>query len=256
MAGQTPMPSAINPAAANNVFQQASGALTGAIGGTQAEMGFRPMEVAAQQAAGGIGTYMNPYTQQVIDLTGQDIERQRQMAMNQLGAQASAAGAFGGSRQGVAESLTNAEFARQSANVAAQLRQQGFGTALGAAQTDVANQFAAQRANQAALADASRLRLGASSQLGGLGQTAFGMGQNIINMQQGFGQQQQAMNQRLIDAARNQFGGFAGAPQASIGLPLQAVGAANMGQRTQTQSYNPGLFDYLGLGAGIGGGFF
>ena len=55
------------------------------------------------------------------------------------------------------------------------------------------------------------------------------------------------MNQALIDAARNQFGGFAGAPQTSIGLPLQAVGAANMGQRTETQSYSPGLLQYLNM---------
>jgi hypothetical protein len=242
------------------------------------EFGYDPERVAAEQAVGGIQTYMNPYTQQVIDLAGQDIERQRQMAMNQLGAQASAARAFGGSRQGVAEALTSGEFARQAAQQAAGLRQQGFQTALGASQQDVANQLQAalanqiatsratefgqsttlqgEMANQAAAQQAANLRLQASGQLGNLGQIGFGMGRDIIGMQQGFGQQQQAMNQRLIDAARGQYGGFAGAPAASIGLPLQAVGAANMGQRTQSQSYNPGLFDYLGLGAGIGGGFF
>jgi hypothetical protein len=289
MAGPTPLPSAINPAAANNVFQQASGALTDAMGGARnimqfqgqqvgTQFGYDPQQVAAQQAAGGIQTYMNPYTQQVIDLAGQDIERQRQMAMNQLGAQATAARAFGGSRQGVAEALTSGEFARQAAQQAAGLRQQGFQTALGASQQDVANQLQAalanqiatsratefgqattldaERANQAAAQQAAALRLQASGQLGGLGQTGFGMGRDIIGMQQGFGQQQQATNQALINAARGQFGGFAGAPAASIGLPLQAVGAANMGQRTETQRYNPGLFDYLSLGAGVGGGFF
>ena len=284
MAGATPMPSAVNPAAGNNIFSQASGAVTDAMGGARNIMGFQgqqvgtqfgysPERVAAERAAAGIQTYMNPYTQEVIDRSMQDIGTAQQQAMNQLGAQATAARAFGGSRQGVAEALTNQNFINQLATTAAGLRQQGFQTALGASQQDVANQMQAalanqaatsratefgqgttlqaEMANQAAAQNAANLRLQAAGQLGGFGQQAFGMGQGIVGMQQDFGRQQQTMNQALIDAARGQFGGFAGAPQTSIGLPLQAVGAANMGQQTQTQRYNPGLFDYLSLAATI-----
>jgi hypothetical protein len=312
------MPSAINPAAANNVFKQASGALTDAMGGARNIMGFQgqqvdtqfgydpqqvgtqfgytPDAVAAQQAVGGIGTYMNPYTQQVIDTSMGDLERQRQMQMNQLGAQASAAGAFGGSRQGVAESLTNEAFARQGGQLAAGLRQQGFQTALGASQQDVANQMQAalanqsarsaaeqfgqatglqgqianqgafgraqefgqgmtldaQQANQQAAQQAANLRLQASGQLGGLGQTGFGMGQGIIGMQQQQGLLQQQNNQRLIDAARAQYGGFANAPQTALNTRMAAAGAGNMGQGSTTQTRNPGLFDYLQAGANAG----
>ena len=53
----------------------------------------------------------------------------------------------------------------------------------------------------------------------------------------------------LIDAAKGQYQGFTGAPQQALQLPMAAVGAANMGQQTQTQQYKPGLFDYLKLGA-------
>jgi hypothetical protein len=309
------MPSSVNSAAANNVFNQASGALTDAMGGARDIMGFQgqqvdtqfgydprmvneqfgydPQQVAAQQAVGGIQTYMNPYTQQVIDLAGQDIERQRQMTQNQLGAQAQAAGAFGGSRQGVAEAMTNSEFARQMAETTAGLRQQGFQTALGASQQDVANQMAAafanqdafgraqefgqatgltaqranqdafgraqefgqgltldaQRANQQAAQQAAQLRLQGSSQLGGFGQTGFNMGQGIIGMQQDFGRQQQMMNQGLLDASRAQYGGFTGAPQSALATRIGAAGAGNMGQRTETQTKNPGLFDYMQLAA-------
>lgn len=283
----TPMPSSVNSAAANNVFNQASGALTDAMGGARDIMGFQgqqvgtqfgydPQQVQAQQAVGGIQTYMNPYTQQVIDLAGQDIERQRLMAQNQLGSQAQAAGAFGGSRQGVAEAMTNSEFARQMAETTAGLRQQGFNTALGASQQDVANQMAAgfanqdafgrsqefgqgmtldaQRANQSAAQLAAQLRLQGSSQLGGLGQTGFGMGQGIIGMQQDFGRQQQMMNQGLLDASRAQYGGFTGAPQNALATRVGATGAGDMGQRTTTQTSNPGLLGYLSAGASIYGG--
>ena len=283
----TPMPSSVNAAAANNVFNQASGALTDAMGGARdimnfqgqqvgTQFGYDPQQVQAQQAVGGIETYMNPYTQQVIDLAGQDIERQRLMAQNQLGAQAQGAGAFGGSRQGIAEAMTNSEFARQMAMTSAGLRQQGFETALGASQQDVANQMAAafanqdafgrsqefgqgmtldaQRANQQAAQQAAQLRLQGSGQLGGLGQTGFDMGQGIINMQQDFGRQQQDMNQGLLDASRAQFRGFTGAPQNALATRIDATGAGNMGQQTTTQTRNPGLFDYLSAGASVVGG--
>ena len=189
--------------------------------------------------ASGVGpniqAFENPYTQQVVDRTQQDIERQRQMATNTLGAQASQAGAFGGSRQGVAESLTNEGFARQAADTFAQQRQQGFNTALGAAQQQ------------------QGLGLQASGQLADISNLGFGQAMDITRQQQQQGLAMQALNQQLIDAARQQYAGFAGAPQASLQLPIAAVSAGNMGQQTQTSQKQPGLFDYLSLAASIPG---
>lgn len=299
--GATPAPpfaaKGPTPAAAQNVYKQSAQAYEQALGGTKAAMGYTPQQVAAErvgaqfgyspqqiaerQAVGGIPTYMNPYTQQVIDTSMADLERQRQMQMNQLGAQATQARAFGGSRQGVAEALTNEAFARQGGQLAAGLRQQGFQTALGAAQQDVATaqqaalanqaaqaaerQFAqsttlqAQRANQdAALRSAlanqqaglsgAQLRLGAAGQMGNLSNLGFGFGQQITQQQMQQGAMQQALQQQLIDAGRAQYQGYVGAPQQSLGLPLQALGAAPVPQTT-TQSKQPGLFDYLTLAA-------
>ena len=337
---QTPQPqpftAAMTPASGGNIFQQSAQGLTGAMGGAQAAMGYQPQQVgtsfgynpqgvsstnvgtnfgynpqnvSAQQAAGGIGTYMNPYTQQVIDTTMADLDRQRQMQQNQLGAQASAARAFGGSRQGIAEAETNRAFAQQGGQLAAQLRQQGFNTALGASQQDVANQMQAALANQAAGGRATEfgqqlgfqgqtanqqaamqaalanqaaagraaefgqstglqaalanqqaglsganLRMAGAGQLGNLAQQGFNMGQSIQQQQFQQGQMQQALNQALIDAAKGQYGGFTGAPAASLQLPLAALGAGNMGQNTTTQTQKRGLFDYLTAGlTGLGG---
>lgn len=262
------------PAAQGNVFQQAAGAQAQAqqaLGGL-ANMQFAPMQAPGQIAVNQLATtdlsaYMNPYTQEVINRTAQDIGSAQQQAMNQLGAQAAAARAFGGSRQAVAESLTNQQFIDQLARTSADLRARGFETALQAGQFDIgqmqaARSLAAQQAMQANQANfggqfqTAGVRAGAAGQLAGLGQQMFGQGQDITRQQQEFGLRQQAINQALIDAARNQFGGFAGAPQTAISLPLAAVGGANMGQQTQSQRYSPGLFDYLSLGAGIGGGLF
>ena len=288
---QQPQPLGAGP----NVYNQSAGAYTGALQGTQAAMGYQPQQVGTQfgynpqqvnaqfgynpqkvnagQAVGGINTYINPYTQQVINTSMADLERQRQTQMNALGAQATAAGAFGGSRQGVAEALTNQGFAQQGGQLASQLRQQGFETALGASQQDVANRLQAQMANQQAggrameFGQQNRLqaqmanqqaglqgaqqRMGAAGQLGDLSSLGFGFGQKIGATQAQEGQRQQAMNQALIDAAKGQFGGFTGAPQDALNTYLAALGAGDMGQQTQTSTQKPGLLQYLSLGLGL-----
>lgn len=182
------------------------------------------------QAMGGplnVGAFNNPFEQQVVNNTQQDIERQRQMAINNMGAQASAAGAYGGSRQGVAEGVTNAEYGRMAANAIAPLRMQGYNTS-------VAN----------AMADRTS-RLGAASQLGGMANQAFNTGRalNQDMMQQGL--LQQSLQQALIDAARNDFANYAQAPMNSLNVPLAALGASPKPYET-TNTQNPGLLGTLG----------
>jgi len=86
---------------------------------------FMPEEIAA---------FQNPYEQQVVQQSLRDIEEQRQMAQAQEAQRATAARAFGGSRQGVAQSLTNEAALQQAARTSALLRQQGFGQAAQLAQ--------------------------------------------------------------------------------------------------------------------------
>lgn len=215
MAGSS-NPSNVQPMAApqgqpQNVFTQAAGAYGTALQGPN------------------IGQFMNPYTSEVIGRTGMDMARQAAMDRGTLGAQATQAKAFGGSRHGVAEGTMLGEYGRAFGDIAAQQRQLGFGTALGAAQ-----------GQQSIM-----------SQLAGQG---FGFGQALNQQQMMQGEQQRAMMQQLIDMAKSQYGGFTGAPAQAIQLPLAAVGAANMGQQTQTTSSKPGLFDYLTMGATALGG--
>ena len=208
-----------------NVNQAAAGGLQQAMQGTQ----------QAMQGPLNVGAYANPYTSAVIDRTQQDIERQRQMAMNTLGAQATAAGAFGGSRQGVAEGVMAGEYGRMAGDIAAQQRQQNYSQAL-----------------QAAMADRTS-RLGAASQMGQLGEQAFQTGQTIQQQQQQAGLLQQGIQQALIDAAKGQYAGYTGAPQQALQAPLAALGVTPTPQTT-TQSQKPGLFNYLQLGANVIGG--
>jgi hypothetical protein len=107
--------------------------------GVQQFAGFNPLYQQGEEQLVNLGLkpftgadiqeFMNPYEQQVIQGTLGDIEQSRQMAALQNAQQASAAKAFGGSRYGVQQSLTDAAALQQAAKTAAQMRQAGYTTA-------------------------------------------------------------------------------------------------------------------------------
>jgi len=106
--------------------------------------GFNPLYTAGEQqvtnealtpfTGASIQQFMNPYENEVVqrslaDIGGAlDIQRLRDRQA------ATAARAFGGSRQGVVESLTNAAALKQAADTASQLRYGGYGQAAQLAQ--------------------------------------------------------------------------------------------------------------------------
>jgi hypothetical protein len=117
--------------------------------------------------AADIQQFYNPFEQQVVQGALGDIERSRQMQDVTDRARAVQARAFGGSRQGVQEALTNEAALRQAATTASGLRQTGF--------TQAANLgLAARPLNIAGL------------------QTSMGLGA-----------QRDALTQARLDAARN-----------------------------------------------------
>lgn len=180
------------------------------------------------KAAAGpnVGQFFNPYVQNVIGSSMANLNRANQMALNNVGAQATGVGAYGGSRHGIAEAETNRAFLDQAGTMASNMAMNGWNTALGAAQ-------------------------GQQGIDAGLAQQGFDMGRTLNADMAGVGAQQQALQQMLIDAARSQFQQWATAPQQALQLPLAAVGAANMGQSTTTQSQKPGLFNYMALALGM-----
>ena len=70
--------------------------------------------------------FMSPYQQQVVDTTLAEFDRQAAAGIPQIEAQAIAAGAFGGGREGVRLAQYQAESDRNRAALQAQLLQQGF----------------------------------------------------------------------------------------------------------------------------------
>ena len=256
-AAQGGMPQTLAPQGNFDVNQAAAGGLQQAMLGTQREMGYRPQQIQATGykpatiAGQDLSAYTNPYENQVVNQALGDIERSRQMAQNQGGAAATQAGAFGGSRHGIAEAETNRNYMDQAARTASNLRQAGFQNAQSLAGQDVGamnaasqfgaqNQMTAQQQNAANQLAGSQQRLGAASQMGGLGQQAFNTGQTIQgNLLQQGGMQQQ-LQQQLINAAKGQYGGFTGAPAQGLNLFGAGLGMQpNQSTTTQSQPFNP-----------------
>ena len=131
---------------------------------------------AAPIGAAQIAQYLNPFQQYV---TG-EIGRQGQMMQNQLAQQAVQAGAFGGGREGVQQ----AELQGRTLEAMGRAQQQGFNTALGAAQRQQA------------------VGLQAGQQLGQLGLGQQQMAQADINQLFAAGGVQRQLAQQALDAQR------------------------------------------------------
>ena len=196
---------------------------------------------AAQQFTGpqAFQEFMSPYQQEVIDTSLAALQRERDIARQQLGTQAVQLGAFGGGRQGLQEGAFDAETALGKAQLEAQLRQQGFQQAQQAAQQAFANQQAL------------------STQQQGLAQIAPQLAQQQITGLQQLGQGQQVQAQAILDAQANaareaafeeqQRLGFVGQQLTGLigGYPAQATF-----QTTMQQPPSP-LQSILGIGGGI-----
>ena len=110
--------------------------------------------------------YMNPYTQAVTDQSLKDLERSRQLQQQQTSAQATAAKAFGGSRQGIAEAETNRAYGENAARLVAQQNAEAFRNAQQASEADLTRNMTAQQLNQAQDAATTQQSLALSGQLG------------------------------------------------------------------------------------------
>ena len=133
-------------------------------------------QILSSLAGPNINQFLNPYQSYVVD----EINRQSQMAQNQLGAQAVQYGAFGGGRQGIAQGeLERARLGRVGEAMAA-----GFG----------------QAANLAS--QQQQIGIQGAQQLGAFGQMQQGMAQQDINQLMAAGGLQRQLGQQALEATR------------------------------------------------------
>jgi hypothetical protein len=178
--------------------------------------------------------FMNEFEDAAVQQALSDIQRQGDIAGQGLRAQAVGQGAFGGSRQAVAEQELQRNVMQEQGRTAAGMRQAGF-------------ESASQR-SQAAFEDAMRRQYQASAGIGQLGlqgaQTAGSLGLQgsqlgLAGIQAGLGAQQQAAGiSQGFGAMGQQFAGLGGQQQQQ---QLQDIGMLGDIGRQQQQFSQAGL---------------
>ena len=210
------------------VQRDASGQVTGFTGGTGVASYQPYLDDISQQKlldpAEGYKDFMSPYQKEIIDTTLADFDRQAQIGRQDVSQSAYTAGAFGGSRQGVAEAEYQSNSDRNRAALLAGLRGTGYNQALAQQQQQLAN-------------------------LQGMATFVPGLQQQNIAAFDALGQQDQLLEQSKLNA-------IAQANQSAYQLPLDritdvaniygTVSGAMPGSPTQKFTPNPLL-------TGIGG---
>ena len=191
--------------------------------------------------------YMNPYVENVETRAIDAANRSLRQATNRIGDQARAAGAFGGSRQGIAEGVAAAETATGVGDLAARLRADAFNQA--------ASQFGA---DQARAAQAAQLRMGAANQLGSLAGLQQAARLQDASLLEGIGSARQAQQQAQLDDAYNRWLEQRNYPIEMLNLRLGATSATPYGGTSTTtstaprQSGNSFLSGLGAVGTGVG----
>lgn len=133
---------------------------------------------------GASDAFMNPFVDQVIDQNLRDVQRQGDLERQRIGGAAVTSGAFGGSRQAIAEQELQRNLADTFARQSAGLRAQAFESAQDRAQK------------------ASELFTKAGIATAGLGEAAQAANLRDVQLLSGLGAQEQQQQQAELDALR------------------------------------------------------
>jgi hypothetical protein len=229
----------------NPFLTEAAGMVRGATG---RESGAMPVALASGQRFKDSDTtaFMNPY----MDAVFGEIERTGDRSLNDIRARAAKAGAFGGSRQAVAEGLQRDQTQRQVGQVASQAfesGQQQFN------QEQNRGLQISQLLEQINNAGASRDIAGATT-LANLGQTGFGNDASIIQLLNSLGGQERGIAQGIFDT---QYGDFREArdwPIRNLQILQSALQGTPYERSTTTNQPGASLLSQLIGGAATGVG--
>lgn len=150
--------------AAQNILGRGVGSLAGAA------QGYNPYSAEA---------FMNPYQQAVIGEAVREINRQRDISMQALQAQAARSGAFGGSREGIQRAGLERATAQTRNQAIINALQSGYGAAQQQAQQAFEQQQQRQLAQAQGLQGAAGTAGSLAAQQAALGMQAAGLTQNV-----------------------------------------------------------------------------
>ena len=233
-----------------NVTAQLNGGVAGVTGATQ----------------GDLSSYLNPYTQDVINTTMSqaDLARQQDINSNQAGITSSGGeGAWNGARAGVQNAQTNALIQGQEASQLAGLNQGNYNNAqtqantyaglgqtaaLANQSTNLSTTLANQTANNNAegletgyLNDTVNRQLAAAQAEAAAAPTQQGLYQGAANTLQGVGATQQGQQQSALNAAYQNAQNTRNEPIQTIESAFGIIPSTNSGSTTNSSGKSAGI---------------
>lgn len=219
----------------------------------------------AQQATNPYATqaYMSPYMQNVVNVQQREAQRAADIARGGRNAQATQAGAFGGSRQAIMDAEAARNLALQKGDIQAtglqsafqqaqQAQQYGANLGLQGLQAGMQGVGAGIGAQQAAYNQAMQ----GGQNLAAIGGQQLQAEQGIYNLQNQFGAQQQAQKQQVINQAMQDYANAQQYPLMQLGTMSNMIrGLPMQAQSTQQYQAQPNMLTQgigaLGAGASL-----
>lgn len=232
-------------------FDTAMGAATG-IAGYQAN----PIttgnfgDVSQEQLA----KYTNPYIQNVLDVQKQRATQTFQEQQANRNADAVRAGAFGGDRRFVSDSLAQRDLNQQMQEMDAQGLAAAFNNATSLWSGDQGRQLQASIASEDARRQGAGLGLDAATQLGALSTQRQAAGLDMASALSGVGAKEQQRNQAGLDMAYQDFQTQRDWPAKQLSLYSQLLSGTPISPNSSTATTTPAP-DFLSqlLGIGVSG---
>ena len=229
------------------------------LGALNTQYTFNPYQ--AQQFTGNnVQAYMSPYMQNVVDIQQREAQRQADIAGTQQQAQATKAGAFGGSRDAIMRSEAARNLALQKGDIQAQGLQNAFTQGMGQFNQSQAQNLAGQQLNAQQQQFGAGLGLqgmqtamsGAKS-LADIGQTQYGQNMGLLSLQNQLGGQQQQQTQNILNNQYQDFLNYQNQPYKQMGFMSDMIRGLPMSQLSSTMYQTPPSMLQQVAGLGITG---
>lgn len=248
--------------AASDTYAQGLGTFSEAV--DMQRLGGAALEgTAAEYDPTSYKSFYDPFVEEVIDTVQADIDDQATKERNRIAASAIGAGAFGGSRQAVAEAELQRNTQREKSRIGAQLRSQAYGQAQDQAASAFEN---AQNRGQNAASTFANIgqgiaSTGASIMNAGTTQMAAGeatqaAGARDVNALYNVGQLEQEQAQKELDVQREAAMEEALEPYNRLSYGMDLVQGVPSGSSTIATGATPGvdpITQYAGYATGLDG---
>jgi hypothetical protein len=200
---------------------------------------------------------MSPYMQNVVDIQQREAQRQADIAGTQQQAQATKAGAFGGSRDAIMRSEAARNLALQKGDIQARGLQDAYTQAMNQFNTSQGQNQAAQQLNAQQQQFGAGLGLQgmqaanqSAANLANIGQTQYGQNMGLLSLQNQFGAQQQGQVQNILNNQYQDYLNYQNYPYKQLGFMSDMIRGLPLTQQSSSMYQAPPSM--LSQAAGLG----